>query len=179
MLHPNKIAGRLGNQLFQIAYLSSQAKKLGRDRYFQDLDLFDEMEEEVKLLFKVGIEPIDMVAVHIRRGDYVGHPLYVDLTLTDYYDKAMKEFIDADFLVFSDDIKWAKEYFADRDDVEFCEEEDPVKALNLMAGCKGVIMANSTFSWWAGRLSTGKVIAPKQWFKNGDTINLLDIWQKI
>lgn len=179
MIDPDKIFGRLGNRMFQGAYLSAQARRLNRDRYFQEPDWFDEAEKEVQYLYKVGIEPIDMVAVHIRRGDYVEHPLYADLTITSYYDDAMKKFTNEQFLVFSDDIKWCKEYFWDRDDIEYCEEEDPVKALNMMAGCKGIIMANSTFSWWAARLSTARVIAPLKWFSDGTTIKLLDSWEKI
>lgn len=179
MIPYDKIFGRLGNQMFQGAFLSAMAKEMGTDRYFQDPKWFDEAESDIKYFYHQGIEQIDMVAVHIRRGDYVNHPLYVDLSKTDYYDKAMKNFIDEDFLVFSDDIEWAKEYFSDRSDVEFCDEKDPVKALNIMAGCKGIIMANSTFSWWASRLSMAKVIAPSKWFTDGTSIKLLDKWQKI
>jgi len=174
MINPDVIFGRLGNRMFQGAFLLSSAKKLGIDHYFQDLKWID---DDTLDLYRVGIEPVDKVAVHVRRGDYVGHPWYVDLTQTDYYEKALKEFDEKDILVFSDDIAWCKEYFDGK--YEYCEETDPVKALNIMAGCKGVIMSNSTFSWWAGYLSTGKVTAPKQWFRDGTTIKLKETWQKI
>jgi hypothetical protein len=36
-----------------------------------------------------------------------------------------------------------------------------------MIGAKGIIMANSSFSWWGGYLSNGKVIAPKEWHPDG------------
>jgi hypothetical protein len=48
-----------------------------------------------------------------------------------------------------------------------------------MAGCKGVIMANSSFSWWGAFLSNGKVIAPSKWFTNGTSIKLLKEWKTI
>jgi len=180
MIPYDKIFGRLGNQMFQGAFLSVKARELGVDKYFQDTKWVDNMGEEVKMFYKMGIEPVDKVAVHIRRGDYVNHPLYHDLTKTDYYTQAMDLFKGEKFLVFSDDILWCKEYFDDSEyDIEYCLEEDPVKALNLMAGCKGVIMANSTFSWWAGWLCEGKVVTPTLWFTNGDRINGKDIWQKI
>lgn len=169
--------GRLGNRMFQCAFLMQVAKEFSVDHYFQDPDWFRGVEKEVKELYSQDVEPNDYVGMHVRRGDYVGHPLYVDLTQTDYYEKAMKEFPNSKFLIFSDDIEWCKEYF--EGDYEFCEEQDPIKAFNIMAGCKGLIMANSSFSWWAGYLLKGKVVAPKQWFSDGTSIKLLDVWQKI
>ena len=179
MIDPDKYIGRMGNKMFIYAYLYATAHRLGIDTYFQDPKWFEGYEADIKQIYSTGIEPIDMVAVHIRRGDYVGHPMYVDLSITDYYDNAMKQFTDETFLVFSDDIKWCQEYFDGRKDIEFCEEEDPVKAFNLMAGCKGIIMANSSYSWWAAYLSKGKVIAPSEWFKDGTSIKLIETWQKI
>lgn len=171
MIPYDKIFGRLGNQMFQGAFLSAMAKEMGTDRYFQDPKWFDEAESDIKYFYHQGIEQIDMVAIHIRRGDYVNHPLYVDLSKTDYYDKAIKHFTDEDFIVFSDDIAWAKEYFDGMSNVEFCEEADPVKAMNIMAGCLGIICANSSFSWWAAYLSSAKkIVAPseKNWYNDGN-----------
>lgn len=174
MLKPELIFGRLGNQMFQGAFLLSAAKQLGIDHYFQDPKWID---DSILGLYRVGIIPNDYVAIHVRRGDYVGHPLYVDLSLTDYYHKAIKEFPNAKFMVYSDDIAWCKEYFEDYD-FEY-NEDDELTAFNKMAGSKGIIMANSSYSWWAAYLSDKKVVAPSQWFSNGTSIKLLDIWQKI
>lgn len=173
MLHPDKIFGRLGNQMFQGAFLLSTAKKLGIDHYFQDLKWIDDSTLD---LYRVGIIPNEYVAIHVRRGDYVGHPLYVDLTFTEYYEKAVDEFPDAKFCIYSDDIEWCKEYFGD----EFqYNTDDELTAFNKMAGSKGVIMANSSFSWWAGYLCKGKVIAPSQWFTDGTRITYPESWQVI
>lgn len=178
-----KLSGRLGNTMFQHAYLYSQARKGGiPDIYVQDEKYFEEFRDEIKSLFRQGIgDPIDMVAIHVRRGDYVNNPFYVDLTETDYYEKAMDLFPNDQFLVFSDDIEWCKKQDIFKD-CEFSEGNDEVTDLNLMASCKGVITANSSFSWWAGYLSTGKVIAPSvdNWYRDGIERSVCPIaWHRI
>ena len=96
-----KLGGRLGNQMFQYAYLHAQARKgLIPDIYVQDPAYFENYKDEICLIFGQDIEPIDQIAIHIRRGDYVDNPFYVDLTATDYYDKALAEFSGEKFLVF-------------------------------------------------------------------------------
>jgi hypothetical protein len=157
--------GRLGNQMFQFAFMYTYSKKFETDYYFQDPSWFDEFKEDIKVLYGQNIVPIDQVAIHVRRGDYVGNPFYVQLWKTDYYKKAMELFPNEKFLVFSDDIEWCKAHFMGNQ-FEFSEGNDEVTDLNLMAGCKAVIIANSSFSWWGGYLSKGKVVAPKEWYSD-------------
>ena len=159
-----RLSGRLCNQMFQVAYLYNQVK-LGKipDIYVQSEEFFKESAEDMKVLYGQGIEPIDMVAIHVRRTDYVGNPFYVDLFENGYYERAVLEFPDEDFLVFSDDIEWCKKQEIFKD----CEfsEGDEITDLNRMAGCKGIIMANSSYSWWAAYLGDKKkVVAPKEWY---------------
>ena len=167
MRHPDKLFGRLGNRLFQMAYIFNQVKlEIIPDIYIQDPFYSEEVLPEFKALLAEGIEPINQVAIHVRRGDYVNNPFYVDLMDTDYYEKAMALFPQEKFLVFSDDIEWCK-----RQDVfkkcEFSEGNDEITDFNLMAGCKAVICANSSYSYWAGILCKGKVVAPKAWYTDG------------
>lgn len=175
------IFGRLGNNMFQGAYIYSQFRD-GKipDIYVQDYQYFDKYKNEIKQLYGDGIAstPIDYVAIHVRRGDYVNNPFYVDLTQTDYYEKAIAEFPNEKFLVFSDDIEFCKEYFIG-DEYEF-NDDNELDALNKMASCKGIIMANSSFSFWGAYLSNAKVVAPKAWFSDEiQRIKLLDEWVKI
>lgn len=182
MVEPHKIFGRLGNSMFQYAFLYSYAKDIDSDFYFQDPDYFAEHAEEIRLLFGQDIRPIDMVAIHLRRGDYVNNDFYVDLSDTDYYDRAMKEFPkDTKFLVFSDDMEWAKVYFNGKE-FEFSEGNTEIEDLNFMAGCKGIIIANSSFSWWGAFLGdkNKKVIAPLSWYTDGvERTKVLKSWKRI
>jgi Glycosyl transferase family 11 len=166
MLLLDKFTGRLGNRLFQFAYIYSQFRK-GEipDIYVQDPKYFEEFADEIKEMFSEGIGEDNRVAIHVRRGDYVNNPFYVDLCKTDYYEKAIKQFPGKTFLVFSDNIDFCKEYF--RGDMYEFEEGSEYEDLNHIASCSGVIMANSSFSWWGAFLSKGKVIAPKAWYTDG------------
>lgn len=167
MLHPNRIFGRLGNQMFQGAYIYAQMKR-GRipDIYVQDPVYFDDYREDIRLLYGDKIGHIDKVAIHVRRGDYVNNPFYVDLTKTSYYYNAMQLFPGEHFMVFSDDIEWCKQQEMFKG-CSFSEGHDEIQDLNIMASCKGIIIANSSFSWWAAYLSNAKVIAPKAWYADG------------
>jgi hypothetical protein len=168
MIHPDLLFGRLGNRMFQMAYIYAQMKKGNiSDIYVQDPKYFEGCKQELRVLFGDHIGNIDKVAIHVRRGDYVGNSFYVDLSKTNYYKDAMALFPGKSFMVFSDDIEWCK-----KQDVfkgcSFSERHDEVRDLNIMAACKGIIMANSSYSWWAAYLSKAeKIIAPKAWYTDG------------
>lgn len=175
----SKIFGRLGNNLFQGAYIYTQfRRKEIPDIFLQDPKYFDEFREDIRKLYGQATETINKVAIHVRRGDYVGNPFYVDLSKTDYYKRSMAEFPDESFIVFSDDISFCKNYFVG-DQFEFNHDSE-VEALREMSKCKGVIMANSSFSWWASYLSNAKIIAPKEWYSDGiERTKLLPEWKTI
>ena len=179
MLNPSKIFGRLGNSLFQYAQCYAYAKDNKIDFYFQDPKYFEKYKDEIKVLFGQGIYYIDQVAIHIRRGDYVNNPFYVDLMETSYYQNAMELFPGEKFLVFSDNIEWCKRQDIFKD-CEFAENNTELEDLNLMAGCKGIIIANSSFSWWGAYLSKGKVVAPKEWYSDKKERTICPIeWERI
>lgn len=162
MVHPDKLFGRLGNRLFQMATLFAYSKDNDVDIYFQDPKWFEKYEDEIKVLFAPRGKPINQVAIHVRRGDYINNPFYVNLTETTYYDDAIKLFPNDTFIVFSDDIEWCKNYFIG-DHFDFSEGNSEVEDLDLMSSCKAVITANSSFSWWGGFLCRGNVVAPLAW----------------
>lgn len=181
MIHPDKIFGRLGNRLFQMAFVIAWAKDNGTDIYLQDPKYFDKHGEYIKQVFGDGIGYINKVAVHVRRGDYVGNSFYVDLSKTDYYQEAMAKFPGAEFLVFSDDIAWCKQQDVFKG-CEFSEGWSELADLNRMASCAGHIIANSSFSWWGAYLApnTKKVIAPKAWHPDGvERTKCPDTWIRI
>lgn len=178
MVNPDAIFGRLGNRLFQGAFLYAKSRELGTDFYFQDPAYFEKYELEIKNLFGAGIGFLDQVGVHVRRGlnpsnpnepKYSENPFYANLCETDYYEKAMAMFPNDNFVIFSDDPEYCKEKFKG-DRVQVMEKGDEIEDFNLLASCKHQIIANSSFSWWAAYLNPNlskTVVAPKQWYADG------------
>lgn len=162
----DRIFGRLGNRMFQMAALYKYANMNNVDVYFQDPKWFEGYEEKIKQLFGEGIKNDNRIAIHVRRGDYVNNAFYVDLTKTGYYTDAINLFPFEKFLIFSDDIEWCKSFFSGIN-ADYSEGHTPEEDLKLMAGCKGLIMANSSLSWWGAFLGpTKQVIYPKEWFSD-------------
>lgn len=177
MINTRAIFGGFGNRLFQLAYVYSQARS-GHipDIYVQDPSYFEPFKEEIRAMYGQGITPIDMVSIHVRRGDYVNNPFYVDLSKTNYYEQAIEQFPGAKFLVFcadrqegSDDaadLEWCKQTFQG-DQFEFYQGKDEIEDFNAMAGCKAHIIANSSFSWMAAFVGGGKTVSPRKWYSDG------------
>lgn len=180
MIDPRIIFGRLGNQMFQGAALYAFAREHNTDFYFQDPKWFTKYEQEIRQLFGDGIGFLPYVAIHLRVGanpvnpqepSYSNNPYYYNLSASGYYIEALKLFPNKKFLVFSDDMNFAKMYF-EGDIFAFDESSDPIQSFNQMASCDSIIMANSSFSWWAAYLNKnpGKVVvAPTidKWYADG------------
>ena len=187
MVHPDIIFGRLGNRLFQGAYIYAQCKR-GKipDIFVQNHEYFDDYREEIKQLFGQDIVFLPYVALHLRVGGnpvnpyepkYSENPFYVNLIDDGYYARAMHRFPKERFLIFSDDIEWCKKAFKDLP-CDFSEGKTAEEDLKLMAGCKGIVMANSSLSWWGAYLGKHeKVIYPKHWFADGiQRVGFLKEW---
>lgn len=132
-------------------------------------------------------------AVHVRRGDYLTHSVMNLPRMPDYYQSAImrteSEQPNTHFLIFSDDPRWCQEAFANlsvRSEVVATSHPNlnALQDFALMAQAPRMIMANSTFSWWAAWLGpAGKTVtAPARW-SNNDNRYFDDLipphWQRI
>lgn len=183
--------GGFGNRLFQLAYLYKQARSgTISDIYLQDPTFFEPYGEEIRTIFAQGIEKTDMVSIHVRRGDYINNPFYIDLNETDYYEEAIDQFPKGTkFLVFcadrqegsndQSDMEWCKDKFQGSN-FEFYQGTNELDDFNAQAGCKAHIIANSSFSWMAAWVGGGRTIAPKKWYADGRPgIPLMANWELI
>ena len=187
MKHLDFYSGRTGNRLFQMAYLYAQMRE-GKipDWYVQDYRHFEKYLDELRGMFSDGIGYLPYVAMHIRRGKnpvnpdepaYSENSFYVNLMKTKYYANAIDHFVGRRFLIFSDDMEFAKKNFQG-EIFAYDESENDIEAFNKFASCESHIIANSSWSYWGALLSPKhggvdkKVVAPnpKLWYNDGNEV---------
>lgn len=129
------------------------------------------------------------IAVHIRRGDYVGKESYHGLASREYFRLAMHSVLgknaNAKFIVFSDSIDLARRDFPYAE--AYISGENlfkPSENLILMSRMRGIIGSNSSLSWWTAFFNqqTEFNFFPDPWFANQqlDTRDLLPPnWNRI
>ncbi|GHV56120.1 hypothetical protein FACS1894216_19690 [Synergistales bacterium] len=115
------------------------------------------------------------VALHIRRGDFVGS--VHDVTTPKYFRDAVKLVADklspakGVFFVFSNGLDWSREILSEIDQkcifVDNNNNDNGAIDMFLMSKCSHFIISNSSFSWWPAWLSRrtpGKtVVMPNIW----------------
>lgn len=133
------------------------------------------------------------VSIHIRRGDYVNHPIYKDICTLHYYRKAIaeakKKIQNPEFFVFSNDAQWCKDNLHDlfgQDKVHYVVNNigpNSYRDMQLMSMSRCMILANSSFSWWGAYLNQRDdriVIAPNRWANGFDDADLFPKeWKRI
>lgn len=165
-------------------YFQRSLAKIKQQLVFSKLDFDNEQ-------YLTIINNNNSIAIHVRRGDYVNHPLHGGICDLNYYHQAIKFMKDQVsnpyFIVFSNDITWCKINLK-LDNALYITGNNKInsyKDMQLMSQCKYNIIANSSFSWWGAYLNNyidKIVIAPKIWFNKDsyDTKDLLpSTWIKL
>lgn len=132
---------------------------------------------EAKVLYE-EICNSNSVCLNVRRTDFLTTPT-LNATNLEYFLKSAERMAglieNPHFFIFSDDIDWCKTHIRLDHPVNIVGHE--MKGykfgnyLQLMKACKNFIIPNSSFAWWAVWLNENqdrKVIAPKNWFNEGD-----------
>ena len=129
------------------------------------------------------------VCVHLRRGDYQKpENAILQVCTPDYYARAVAavrdEHPDAALFVFSDDIDWAREHLDTAGlPAVFLPRGEAVADLAFMQLCRGFVLSNSTYSWWAQYLAPApdkQTWAPDKWYAHTKKTALYqDGWQLI
>jgi len=175
------------------------------DGYWQSPKFFNKYKVEIVKAFRFpdikdqqNQDAVDFIKsgktafVHVRRGDYINHPLFGGICDEQYYHDGIGMLISKynydRILIFSNDIEWCESHLTKLISdvphiyVNWNRGKESYKDLQLMNCCHGALVANSSFSWWGAWLGDMEVvIGPKKW-TNAPTINadiIPDSWLKI
>lgn len=134
------------------------------------------------------------IAVHIRRGDYLKpENEFIGALSKTYFLGAISKlkqdplYKDSEVWIFSNDVPMVKtELGNDLEGVvrwiEPPSTSSEAESMLLMAKSRGLVMSNSTFSWWSAAIGEpDRVIAPSKWFKGADDPQGLVIasWERV
>lgn len=156
--------------------------------YFQTFryaDLFskDFIQEKIRLektspwYLSIEREIIEQrpISIHIRLGDYRKYQNIYGLLNYEYFDSAIRLIFEKigerAIWVFSNEIENLNSYPFRKNfkNVEFIDppkDSNPAESLILMSKSDGLVISNSTFSWWSAYLGNQNkiVVAPSRWF---------------
>ena len=132
------------------------------------------------------------VGIHIRRGDYLNHKDFKGICEIDYYRRAINDLdINSEaykFYIFSNDISWCKmhiEPLVGNHEIKYVTQNCGYESfwdMYLMSNCRNLIIANSSFSWWAAFLNTNadRIYVPTKWINGKNIVDIYDpTWLKI
>lgn len=150
--------------------------------YFQSEKYFENYREDLINLFQIEPERLfrlqnkfpdlqNRYFIHIRRGDYVNHPLHF-INLEKYYEMSINYIKSKDslakFYILSNDNNYCRTL--NWPDCDIIEDYNEVDGIYIMSLCKkGGICPNSSYSWWGSWLNINPekiVIFPNRWFNN-------------
>jgi GT2 family glycosyltransferase len=126
----------------------------------------------------------NMVAIHIRAGDYKSLSHIYTLLNVNYYKKATSYILEknpnAKFIVFTDDFEYTLPIVSALDiDFMFADQSDLLnyEVLQWMSQFKSIIIGNSSFSWWGAYLGNADtVIAPLEWYSENPPSSWSDLY---
>ena len=114
------------------------------------------------------------IVIHVRGGDYKNLKESFGMLSINFFEEAVEilthEYGKQKIWLFSDDLERVH-YFSENLSLSLdriiCDNRlTSAETLRLMSMGKFIVISNSTYSWWAGRISSAeKIIAPNKWFK--------------
>lgn len=122
---------------------------------------------------RIHVPSQGFLAVHVRGGDYLKeNTAYVELT-SKYYKDAIESVRNMcgnlPIWVFTDDVHHAKKTLSSFSGFNYIENKSitAAESMKLMSLAKGIVCANSTFSYWASVISDSAsfIVAPNSWIK--------------
>jgi hypothetical protein len=113
------------------------------------------------------------IAIHIRGNDYLDTSSIYHRLDGRYFENSLmslrSELGSIRTFVFTDDYDYAREILKETPGLDFVDEKGlrASEVMILISMAKGMVISNSTFSYWAAVINSGRfIVAPKYWFLN-------------
>ena len=159
--------------------------------YFQSYKYFKSIENELtEIMLLCELSPADKNAVtelkasqtthaHVRRGDYIDPVVaaHHGIAGVEYFARSkrlIRELTQASGMtIFTDSPDLVSKEFASLDNFSIFNDTELTSfgAIRALSQGSGLIMSNSSFSWWAAWLMTREsekpIVAPRPWQSNG------------
>ncbi len=148
--------------------------------YFQSLDLLTkksdwklsgESSQFLEIRNILAAEPF--IAIHVRGGDYLSKSTLYHRLDAKYFKDSLFSLRDEigciRTLVFTDDYDYAKDVLREISGLVFIDQKGlrGSEAMLLMSMAEGIVISNSTFSYWAAVINSSRfIVAPKYWYLN-------------
>jgi hypothetical protein len=145
--------------------------------YFQNNELVDltsvEIFSEIKR-YILSLNPPRVLnsygAIHVRRGDYVKARNYYGVLTKDYYKRITGQ--NMEYVLYAENKSEVTDFEGQCNikKIIASDEASAWETLVLMHNAAELHMANSTLSWWAGKLSEGRlkrITMPFPWHNQG------------
>lgn len=118
-----------------------------------------------------------MDGIHIRLGDYLNHPDIYPIPSENYYLEGLRRIEnDGRYVLFCENVEETRTRFPSLVNgarfIITSKEFEPLESLFLMTCCKNLVIANSTFSQWAGVFvdsKGGHVVYPRQFLYGSES----------
>jgi len=145
--------------------------------YFQNNELVDLTSVEIFSEIKgyiLSLNPPRVLnsygAIHVRRGDYVKSRNYYGVLTKDYYKGITEQ--NMEYVLYVENKSEVIDFEGQRNikRIVASDEASAWETLVLMHDAAELHMANSTLSWWAGKLSEGRskrITMPFPWHNEG------------
>jgi hypothetical protein len=181
--HPKAMVGDFEN----ISYFPTTAKMLS---------LFDKLSVQNSWVSNIAseIKRVNPIVVHVRLGDYLNFPGIYGIVEAEYYLQAVSHLHSQNpkspIWLISDNPNLAIERLKGLLDFDYVLEQpegiSPLQFLNAVSSTNKIIIANSTFSWWAAWLAQQRntevqVVMPSRFHSYEREIDRLYIsgWKRI
>jgi len=117
------------------------------------------------------------ITIHVRRGNAIPLAHIFHVVSEDYYKQILKKLPEGKITIVSEDLEWCKEFigknYKDREIIY--QNKSLLEDFSTLASTtEMMILAPSTFSWWAAQLNSNKpkIIAPVRWTSDKLDINI-------